>query len=123
MTTILITGAGTGLNNGAALELAARGYDVIAAVEIYPQVRALELLAKKRGLNLRIEKIEVIEAGDRRRAISWDFDVLVNGAGIIEGGRRQFEVNVFGPLQLTQGIARKMIERRSGRIVFMRLRR
>lgn len=54
---------------------------------------------------------------------------LVNGAGIIEGGaivdipgdnlRRQFEVNVVGPVLLTQGIARKMIARRSGRIVFM----
>src|SRR3954467_3203667 len=41
MTTILITGAGSGLNNGAALELAQRGYDVIAGVENYPQVRAL----------------------------------------------------------------------------------
>ena len=45
MTTIMITGAGSGLNNGAALELAERGYDVIACVEIYPQVRALEMQA------------------------------------------------------------------------------
>jgi len=33
--------------------------------------------------------------------------------------RRQFEVNVFGPLQLTQGLARKMVTRRSGKIIFM----
>ena len=33
--------------------------------------------------------------------------------------RRQFEVNVIGPVLLTQGIARKMIKRRSGRIIFM----
>ena len=128
MTTIMITGAGSGLNNGAALELAARGYDVIACVEIYPQLRALEIQAKERGVELRIEKIDVTKEGDRRRAMSWDVDVLVNGAGIIEGGaivdipaenmRRQFEVNVFGPVLLTQGIAKKMIARRSGRIVF-----
>lgn len=42
----MITGAGSGLNHGAAFQLAERGYDVIACVEIYPQVRALELLAK-----------------------------------------------------------------------------
>jgi len=66
------------------LELAARGHDVIAAVEICPQVRALELQAKERGVNLRIEKIDVTEEGDRRRAMSWGIDVLVNGAGIIE---------------------------------------
>ena len=129
MSTIMITGAGSGLNNGAALALAERGYDVIACVEIYPQARALEIQAQDRGVNLRIEKIDVTKEGDRRRAMSWDVDVLVNGAGIIEGGaivdipaenmRRQFEVNVFGPVLLTQGIARKMIARRSGRIIFM----
>jgi NAD(P)-dependent dehydrogenase (short-subunit alcohol dehydrogenase family) len=129
MTKILITGAGSGLNNGAAFELARRGYDVIACVEIYPQVRALELQAKERGIKLRIEKIDVTQEGDRRRAMAWDVDVLVNGAGIIEGGaivdipgenmRRQFEVNVIGPVLLTQGIARKMIKRRSGKIIFM----
>jgi NAD(P)-dependent dehydrogenase (short-subunit alcohol dehydrogenase family) len=129
MTTILLTGAGSGLNNGAALELAKRGHDVIAGVENYPQVRALEIQAKERGVELRIEKIDVTKEGDRRRAISFDVDVLVNGAGIIEGGaivdipgenmRRQFEVNVIGPVLLTQSIARKMIKRRSGKIVFM----
>src|SRR4051794_29438260 len=129
MTTIMITGAGSGLNNGAALELAERGFNVIACVEIYPQLRGLEIQVKERGLNLRIEKLDVTKEGDRRRAIEWDVDVLVNGAGIIEGGaivdipaenvRRQFEVNVFGPLQLTQGIARKMVRRGSGKIIFM----
>jgi short-subunit dehydrogenase len=125
----MITGAGSGLNNGAALELAARGHDVIACVENYPQLRALEIQTKERGVKLRIEKLDVTHEGDRKRATSWDVDVLVNGAGIIEGGalvdipdenvRRQFEVNVFGPLQLTQGIARKMVARRSGKIIFM----
>ena len=129
MTTVMITGAGSGLNNGAAFELAARGYDVIACVEIYPQVRALELQAQERGVQLRIEKLDVTQEGDRRRAISWNVDVLVNGAGIIEGGaivdipganmRRQFEVNVTGPVLLTQGIAREMVRRRSGKIIFM----
>ncbi len=129
MTTVLITGAGSGLNNGAAFELAERGCDVIAGVENYPQLRALEIQAKERGAKLRIEKIDVTQEGDRRHAASWDVDVLVNGAGIMEGGavvdipgenmRRQFEVNVIGPVLLTQGVARKMIERRRGKVVFV----
>jgi NAD(P)-dependent dehydrogenase (short-subunit alcohol dehydrogenase family) len=129
MATVLITGAGSGLNNGAALELAERGYEVIACVENFPQVRALEIQAKERGVKLRIEKIDVTQEGDRRRAMTWDVDVLVNGAGIIEGGaivdipgenmRRQFEVNVIGPVLLTQGVAKRMISRRSGRIIFV----
>lgn len=129
MTTILITGAGSGLNNGAALELATRGYDVIAGVEIYPQMKTLEIQARERGVNLQIEKIDVTQEGDRARAAKWDIDILVNGAGIIEGGaivdipgnniRRQFEVNVIGPTLLTQAVAKAMIAKRTGKIVFM----
>jgi len=129
MTTIMITGAGSGLNKGAAIELARRGQDVIACVENYAQHRALEVEARDLGLKLRIEKLDVTHEGDRKRALIWNVDVLVNGAGIIEGGalidipaenvERQFAVNVFGPLQLTQGIARHMVARRDGRIIFL----
>ncbi len=129
MATVMITGAGTGLNKGAAFELARRGFDVIACVENYPQLRALEVEIEELELPIRIEKLDVTRAGDRRRAASLDVDVLVNGAGILEGGalvdipsdnlRWQFEVNLFGPLFLTQAIARRMAARRRGRIVFM----
>lgn len=129
MTRVMVTGAGSGLNNGAALELARRGLDVIACVENYPQLRAVEIQAEELELPLRIEKLDVTREGDRKRAASWDVDILVNGAGILEGGavvdipdenlRRQFEVNLFGPIALTRPIARKMAGRRSGRIVFM----
>ncbi len=53
----------------------------------------------------------------------------MNNAGVGEGGstldipagniRRQFEVNVIGPLLLTQGIAKQMVERGEGRIVWV----
>jgi short-subunit dehydrogenase len=53
----------------------------------------------------------------------------VNNAGEGEGGaivdipalnmRREFETNVIGPLLLTQGIARQMIKRGEGRIVWV----
>ncbi len=66
---------------------------------------------------------------DRRRAQEWDVDVLLNNAGISEGGsmvdipevnlRRQLEVNVIGPVMLTQGIAQKMVAKQKGKIVFM----
>ena len=39
---VLITGASSGFGQGAALELARRGNDVIAAAETWPQVRSLE---------------------------------------------------------------------------------
>ena len=38
MKKVLITGAATGFGYGVAIQLAERGFDVIAAVEIYAQV-------------------------------------------------------------------------------------
>ncbi|MFJ4968658.1 SDR family oxidoreductase [Streptomyces sp. NPDC088755] len=127
--TILITGAGTGFGKEVALRLAAAGHDVIAGVEIVAQVTAVREAAKERGAPLRVEKLDVTNPDDRENALAWDVEVLLNNAGVSEGGstvdipadrlRRQFEVNVFGPVLLTQGFARKMAARRSGRIVFM----
>jgi len=127
--TILVTGAGTGFGYEVALRLAAKGLDVIAGVEIVAQVHSLEQEAKRRGVQLRIEKLDVTHEGDRRKAGEWDVDVVLNNAGISEGGatvdipaqnlRRQYEVNVVGPLMLTQLIAKKMVLKKKGKIVFM----
>lgn len=127
--TILVTGAGTGFGYEVALRAAAKGLDVIAGVEIVAQVHSLEQEAKRRGVQLRIEKLDVTHEGDRRKAAEWDVDVLLNNAGISEGGatvdipaenlRRQYEVNVVGPLMLTQLIAKKMVLKKKGKIVFM----
>lgn len=129
MSTIMMTGSGSGLSNGAAFELASRGHDVIACVENYPQLRALEIQADDAGVSIRIEKLDVTRDGDRRRAVEWDVDTLVNGAGIIEGGamvdipsenlRRQLETNVIGPLALTRGVARGMIKKGHGKVIFV----
>jgi NAD(P)-dependent dehydrogenase (short-subunit alcohol dehydrogenase family) len=127
--TYLITGAGSGFGKEIALRLAEQGHDVIAGVEIIAQVNTLRAEARDRNVTLRVEKLDVTDEGDRRKALSWDVDVLLNNAGISEGGstvdlpaeviRRQFEVNVFGPVLLTQGIAKQMVEKKTGRIVFM----
>ena len=128
MKTVLVTGAGTGFGNEAAMRLAEKGFDVIAAVEIYPQVEILESQAKERGVTVKIEKLDVTNEGDRRKALNWNVDILVNNAGMLEGGaivdipgeniRHEFEVNVVGPLLLTQGITRQMNQARprSGRL-------
>ncbi|MGO2658400.1 SDR family oxidoreductase [Mycetocola reblochoni] len=127
--TILITGAGSGFGRELALQLAESGRRVIAGVEIVAQVAELEEHASRRGVHLTIEKLDVTDPADRERVRGWDIDVLVNNAGISEGGsvadipeealRRQFEVNVIGPAALTRDVARRMARRRSGSIVFM----
>lgn len=129
--TILITGAGTGFGHDheVALRLAAKGFNVIAGVEIAAQVHSLSEEAKKRGVNLCVEKLDVTCEGDRLKAAKWDVDILLNNAGISEGGaiadipaenlRRQYEVNVIGPVILTQLLLKKMVKNKKGRIVFM----
>lgn len=129
MKKILITGAGTGFGNEAAIRLAEKGFEVIAAVEIYAQVMPLKRQAEERGVSLQIEKLDVTNEGDRRKALAWNIEILVNNAGMLEGGsvvdipganmRHEFEVNVIGPLLLTQGIAKQMVKRGEGRIVWV----
>lgn len=127
--TVLITGAGTGFGKEVSLRMAAQGQQVIAGVEIIAQVTELRNEARERGVDLRVEKLDVTDPGDRTKAWSWDVDVLLNNAAVAEGGavvdlpedqlRRQFEVNVFGTMLLTQGFARAMAAKRRGKIVFL----
>jgi short-subunit dehydrogenase len=127
--TILFTGAGSGFSKSAALELARRGHRVIASVQIWPQVSQLRQEAKTLGIELQVEKLDLRSPVDRKHAWTWDVDVLVNSAGICEGGpiseqpmeliRENFETNVFCNLELTQGFVRKMVQKESGKIIFV----
>ncbi|MFD8378231.1 SDR family NAD(P)-dependent oxidoreductase [Streptomyces sp. NPDC059679] len=84
---------------------------MIAAVEIYAQVQTRKRQAAEQGVSLQVEKRDVTNDGDRRKALNWGVEILVNNAGVGEGGstvdipasniRHQFEVNVTGPLLLT----------------------
>jgi NAD(P)-dependent dehydrogenase (short-subunit alcohol dehydrogenase family) len=128
--TILITGAGSGLGEGAAIGLAQRGHAVIATVQISPQVTALRRKVEALGVqNLRVEKLDLLDPYDVAQAHRWDIDVLLNNAGIGECGpvseipidlvRRNFETNVFAPLALTQGFVKRWVaEKKKAKIVF-----
>ena len=128
--TILITGAGSGFGEGAAIGLAQKGHNVIATVQVLPQLNALREKAQELGLsNLRVEKLDILDHYDVENALKWDFDVLFSNAGYGESGpvseipldlvRKNFEINVFAPLALAQRFARKLIDaKRSGKIVF-----
>jgi NAD(P)-dependent dehydrogenase (short-subunit alcohol dehydrogenase family) len=128
--TILITGAGSGFGEGAAIGLAQKGHEIIATVQISPQVTPLRQKASALGLtNLRVEKLDLLDPYDVARAQTWDIDVLFNNAGIGEAGpaaeipidlvRRNFETNVFAPLALTQGFIRTWVaKKKKAKIVF-----
>lgn len=130
--TILITGAGSGFAEAAAIGLAKKGHSVIATAQISPQVFALREKAKQLELtNLRVEKLDLFDAYDvaHAQALATDVDVLWNNAGYGESGpvseipvdlvRHNFEVNVFKPLAFTQGFIKHWVaEKKKAKIVF-----
>jgi NAD(P)-dependent dehydrogenase (short-subunit alcohol dehydrogenase family) len=128
--TILITGAGSGLGEGAAIGLARNGHDVIATAQIASQVAQLRRKVDELGLkNLRVERLDLLDAYDVATAHTWDIDVLFSNAGMGESGpvseipidlvRRNFEVNVFAPLALAQGFIKTWVQaKKRGKIVF-----
>ncbi|MCA7968584.1 SDR family oxidoreductase [Burkholderia sp. AU39826] len=126
---ILITGAGSGFGLEVALRLAERGHHVTAGVRTAAEIDTLDAAAARRGTSLQAIKLDVTSAYDRARAADLEIDVLVNNAGVGEAGalvdlpmeivRELFDVNVFGPLDLTQQVARGMLARWRGKIVFV----
>jgi NAD(P)-dependent dehydrogenase (short-subunit alcohol dehydrogenase family) len=128
--TILITGAGSGFGEGAAIGLAQKGHTVIAGVQISPQVTLLRRKAEQLGLKtLLVEKLDLLDPHDVAQAHGWDIDILFNNAGIGESGpvseipvdlvRRNFETNVFTALAFTQGFIKKWVAaKKPAKIVF-----
>jgi NAD(P)-dependent dehydrogenase (short-subunit alcohol dehydrogenase family) len=119
--TILITGAGSGFGKGAAIGMAKNGHNIIATCEVSPMVTALRNEVEELGLTdrIRVERLDLYDPYDIKQARTWDFDVLWNNARRGEPGpvweipvdlvRRNFENNVFLPLELTQGVVQKWI--------------
>jgi NAD(P)-dependent dehydrogenase (short-subunit alcohol dehydrogenase family) len=128
--TILITGAGSGFGKSAAIGMAKDGYNIIATTHVASQVTPLREEAKAIGLkNFRVERLDLTDPYDMTHMQTFDIDVLWNNAGMGEAGpvfempldlvRKNYEVNVFLPLQLTQGFVRKWIDaKKKGKIVF-----
>jgi NAD(P)-dependent dehydrogenase (short-subunit alcohol dehydrogenase family) len=124
--TVVITGASTGIGRATALRLARAGFDVLAGV------RREEDGAALRNDDGRIEPVlvDVTDGGQiaalAERVGGAPLAGLVNNAGIAVAGplegvpldevRRQYEVNVFGLLAVTQALL-EPIRAGRGRIV------
>jgi len=127
--TILITGAGTGIGRDAAFALAARGHMLIATTFNEAQAVALRSECSRQGVAMEIFALDITDAAQRERIRPLVLDVLINNAGIGESGslaevdmdrvRRNFEVNVFSTLALTQVALAGMIRRRSGTVLLV----
>lgn len=126
---IFITGAGSGFGRDVSLELAGKGHEVIAAVQLPQQVVEMKSEAAARGVSLQVIKLDLLSDSDQKEALELGVDVLVNNAAMGEGGpiseipldlvRKVFDVNVFGTLALTQGFVRQMVKQGHGKVVFV----
>jgi short-subunit dehydrogenase len=126
---ILITGAGSGMGQDAALALAARGHTVHATTQTEQQADALRALAAEKGVPLKVFKLDITQEADRLLIAPLPLDVLINNAGIGESGslaevpmdriRQVFEVNLFSTLALTQIALRGMIARQRGTVLLV----
>lgn len=119
--TALVTGASTGIGRATALLLAREGFTVYAGIRKDADGRAL-------GPTVTPIKLDVTDPGQIADAAErlGRLDALVNNAGIgvtgpvecvpLDALRRQYEVNVFGQVAVTQAML-PMLRASRGRVV------
>lgn len=126
---ILITGAGSGIGKDSAFALAQKGHKVFATTETQTQCDQLISEIQSLDLDITVFKLDITNAVDRSKVEALDLDVLINNAGIGMSGslaeididlvRKNFEVNVFSALELSQLALKKMLPQNKGTILFI----
>jgi NAD(P)-dependent dehydrogenase (short-subunit alcohol dehydrogenase family) len=128
MPTVLVTGAGRGIGRSSAVRLARAGWDVLGGVRNLDDGKALvaEFPDRITPIQLDITSESDIAALDEH--LPETLNGVVNNAGIALGGpveglplaewRRQFEVNLFGQIAVTQAVL-PWLRPVQGRVVFV----
>ena len=123
----VITGASSGIGSAAALRLVALGFTVYGAARRLDRLEALAAQGVK-PLALDVTDTESMRIGiEGVLAATGRIDVLVNNAGYgsygaiedvtQEEAKRQFDVNVFGAMELTKLVLPQMRQQGSGRVI------
>lgn len=127
MTTVLITGASSGIGKETASKFLEAGYAVYAAAR---RVDKMQDLQARGAIVLAMDitkEADIVRTVERIAAKHGGVDILVNNAGFgmygsmeetsIDDARYQFEVNLFGMARLTQLVLPYMRQKRAGKIV------
>ena len=109
--TALVTGASRGIGRAVALELATRGFEVVATMRTPVAGESLVAEAVAVGASLRVERLDVTDA--ETITVPDGLRVVVNNAGVeaehppfehtpLELWRTMYETNVFGLIEVTR---------------------
>ena len=125
--TVLITGAANGIGRATAMTFVKQGYKTYATDKDTSNMDELEKLGCKiKYIDVTIDSV-MVAAVKQIEQETGGVDILINNAGFGQNGvieelsidkiRKQFEVNVFGLIRMTQLVLPKMRERKIGRII------
>lgn len=125
--TALVTGASSGIGKLTVKRLLDRGARVFAAARRIEEMRDIEQMGAKIVRMDITDEQSIVSAVNNILESDGAIDILVNNAGYgsygavedvpIDEARRQFEVNVFGLIRLTQLVLPGMRENGYGKIV------
>ncbi|MEO8602139.1 MAG: SDR family NAD(P)-dependent oxidoreductase [bacterium] len=136
MRSVLITGTSSGFGLASAVELARRGWQVVATMRDLAKRARLDDAAKQAGVSARLSlvRLDVTDAPSLAGAVAevlaqtnGQLDAVVHNAGVAVGGafeelpeaelRRVMETNFFGVLGLTRALLPTFRAQRGGRIL------
>jgi short-subunit dehydrogenase len=125
-TTVLVTGANRGIGRAIALALASEGASVLAGVRTNDHDHVVPDLPNLRPVRIDLSSQQSVEESARAIATG-DIDVLINNAGVFEGGLlesqpvdRIYELlqsSLVAPIHLTRLLLPHMLKRGRGKIV------
>ncbi len=127
MKTAIVTGASAGIGKATAKRLHQQGYEVFAGA------RRVEKMQDLAAIGVHVHALDVTDQNSNQvfvtdvLAQSSTIDVIVNSAGYSAQGaledvspeeaKRQFDVNVFGLMNLTQLVLPTMRHQRAGKVI------
>ncbi|HZG70085.1 MAG TPA: oxidoreductase [Chondromyces sp.] len=132
--TAMVTGASSGFGLLTSLELAKKGFDVIAAMRnldkktaLMDAATAIQLEKQITVIRLDVTDPEQIDSMKKELSTWPSIDILINNAGFAMGGfceettveeyREQFETNFFGVIAITQAVLPFMRAQGDGKII------
>ncbi|WP_422355352.1 SDR family oxidoreductase [Roseivirga pacifica] len=126
--TILITGASSGIGRATAALFASKGWNVIAGMRNTNDGEALKTTSHILIVELDVTSLETIQTAINLGIEKFGkIDTLLNNAGYAQYGifesisdkkiRQQFEINLFGSMNVTRALLPHMRKQRQGTII------